>query len=294
MNSCLSSYRFVSEVLPGMKTEKKESLLQEILTSMESVAVAYSGGVDSTYLMKIAYDLLGEHAVALTAVSASLPAAELAEAQQIARQVGVQHVLIDSHETEDPSYLANSPARCYFCKHEVYKELADYARQHGYRWIADGSNWDDLGDHRPGRQAAQEHGVRSPLLEAELTKQEIRQLARREGLPNWDKPAAACLSSRIPYGTLITLENLELVERAERVLRNLGLRQVRVRHHDHTARIEVDIYDLQAVLSHRETILSQLQSLGYTYVTLDLAGFRSGSLNAAINPNGHLKNRDSA
>ncbi|MGW8251523.1 MAG: ATP-dependent sacrificial sulfur transferase LarE [Anaerolineales bacterium] len=274
--------------------EDKERILREILASMRSVAVAYSGGVDSTYLIKIAHDVLGEGAVAITAVSASLPTAELAEAQQIALQVGIRHVLIDSHETQDPRYLENSPARCYYCKQEVFTELAHYARQNDFAWIADGCNWDDLDDHRPGRQAAQEHGVCSPLLEAELTKKEIRQLARRAGLPNWDKPAAACLSSRIPYGTLITIENLRQVEQAERFLRELGLRQVRVRHHDQTARIEVEIQDLDVVLSHREAILNQLQALGYTYVTLDLAGFRSGSLNAAIKPNGHHKNRGSA
>lgn len=277
-----------------MKTEEKLKILQEILISMESVAVAYSGGVDSAFLMKMAYDLLGQRAIALTAVSASLPAVELAEAQQIARQVGITHALVDSHETEDPRYLANTSARCYFCKIDVYAELKGFAQRHGYHWLIDGSNLDDIGDHRPGRQAAQEHGVRSPLIEAELTKEEIRQLARQSGLPNWDKPSAACLSSRIPYGTLISLETLSQVELAERALRNLGLRQVRVRHHDQTARIEVEVPDLEVVLTHREAILAELQSFGYTYITLDLAGFRSGSLNEAIKPNGHYKNRESA
>lgn len=277
-----------------MKTEDKKILLQEILISMGSVAVAYSGGVDSTYLLKIAHDNLGEHAIALTAVSASLPAHELADAQLIARQIGTKHVLIDSHETEDPRYLANSPNRCYFCKHEVYNELVDYAQRDGYAWVVDGSNVDDVGDHRPGRQAAYEHGVRSPLLEAKLTKAEIRLLARQEGLPNWDKPAAACLSSRIPYGTIITLETLTQVELAEQALRNLGLHQIRVRHHDTIARIEVEPSELDTILAHREVIISELQSLGYTYITLDLAGFRSGSLNTVLKSNGHHKDRESA
>lgn len=277
-----------------MKTEDKKILLQEILISMGSVAVAYSGGIDSTYLLKIAHDNLGEHAIALTAVSASLPAHELADAQLIARQIGTKHVLIDSHETEDPRYLANSPNRCYFCKHEVYNELVDYAQRDGYAWVVDGSNVDDVGDHRPGRQAAYEHGVRSPLLEAKLTKAEIRLLARQEGLSNWDKPAAACLSSRIPYGTIITLETLTQVELAEQALRNLGLHQIRVRHHDTIARIEVEPSELDTILAHREVIISELQSLGYTYITLDLAGFRSGSLNTVLKPNGHHKDRESA
>lgn len=277
-----------------MKTAGKERLLRDILISMDRVAVAYSGGIDSTYLLKIAYESLGNRAIALTAVSASLPEDELEEARQIAHQIGVKHVLIESHEMDDPHYLANSSARCFFCKNQVYTELIDHAQSNGYTWVVDGSNLDDTGDHRPGRQAAREHGVRSPLLEAELTKSEIRQLARQAGLPNWDKPAAACLSSRIPYGTTITLEALSQVERAERLLHSKGLRQVRVRHYQDTARIEVELPDLQTVLDQRETILEELHALGYTYVTLDLEGFRSGSLNAVLKSNGHQKNRESA
>ncbi len=266
-----------------MDIQEKQKKLTEILRSMGSAAVAYSGGVDSTYLLQVAYDCLGERSVALTAVSPSLPAQELAEAQQIARQIGARHVLIDSHETEDPRYLANSSARCYFCKIDVYQELVDYARQDGFAFVVDGSNLDDMDDHRPGRQAAREHGVRSPLLEAGLSKEEVRLLARQAGLSNWDKPAAACLSSRIPYGTMVTLEILSQVEQAERSLRNLGIRQVRVRHHDTIARIEVEPADFDIIIQHYEQIVSDFRSLGYIYVALDLAGFTSGSLNAVLN-----------
>jgi uncharacterized protein len=274
-----------------MDIQEKQVNLTEILRTMGSVAVAYSGGVDSTYLLKVAYDCLGEGAIALTAVSSSLPAHELAEAQQITRQIGVRHVLIDSHETEDPRYLANTSARCYFCKSEVYTELVEYARRNGFAFLVDGSNLDDMDDHRPGRQAAREQGVRSPLLEAGLSKAEVRQLARQAGLSNWDKPAAACLSSRIPYGTLVTLEILSQVEQAERILRELGIRQVRVRHHDTIARIEVEPEDFNLVVDKHEQIVASFRALGYIYVALDLAGFTSGSLNAVLSGR---SNRESA
>jgi uncharacterized protein len=262
--------------------EDKLSYLQQILKEMESVVVAYSGGVDSAFLLKVAHETLGAQAVGITAVSASLPVYEREEAEAVARQIGARHVLIDSHETEDPQYLANAPNRCYFCKTDVYTRLTQWAQAHGYHCVVDGTNMDDTGDHRPGRKAAREHGVRSPLQEAGMTKADIRSLARGMGLPNWDKPSAACISSRIPYGTTISVETLSQVAQAELVLHRLGFQQLRVRHHAQVARIEVEPADFPALLAQRDEILAALKGVGYTYVTLDLAGFRSGSMNEVL------------
>jgi uncharacterized protein len=256
--------------------------LKEILTGMGSVLVAYSGGTDSTLVLKVAHDELGEKVIAVTAVSASLPATDRAEAEKIARQIGVKHILMETEETSDPEYLANASNRCFFCKKETYGKLTTYAEIHGFHTIVDGTNADDTGDYRPGRKAASEFHVRSPLLEAGFTKAEIRSLSHELGLPNWDKPAAACLSSRIPYGTTITLEALSQVERAEALLHGLGLRQLRVRHHGLVARIEAEPDDFPHLLEHRNEIVTTLKALGYTYVSLDLAGFRSGSMNDVI------------
>jgi uncharacterized protein len=261
---------------------EKYSKLKEILASIDSLVVAYSGGTDSTLVLKVAHDVLGDRAIAMTAVSASLPAADRAEAEMIARQIGARHILVESDETSDPEYLANTPNRCFFCKKETYGKLTAYAKQHSFHAIVDGTNADDTGDYRPGRQAAREFDVRSPLLEANFTKAEIRQLSKELGLPNWDKPAAACLSSRIPYGTTITLEALSQVERAEALLHGLGLRQLRVRHHGQVARIEAEPEDFSRLLEHREEVVTTLKAIGYGYVALDLAGFRSGSMNDAI------------
>jgi uncharacterized protein len=264
-----------------MQNEKVQKL-KEILAGLGSVVVAFSGGTDSSLVLKVAHDVLGDQAVAMTAVSASLPASDRLEAGQIASQIGAQHILVESAETSDPAYLENTPNRCFFCKKETYGKLAAYVEQHGFHAIVDGTNADDLGDFRPGRKAAGEFHVRSPLLEAGFTKAEIRSLSKELGLPNWDKPAAACLSSRIPYGTTITLEALSQVERAEAFLHNLGLIQLRVRHHGPVARIEAEPEDFPRLLEHREEVVTSLKAIGYTFVSLDLAGFHSGSMNAGL------------
>ncbi|GAB4530498.1 MAG: ATP-dependent sacrificial sulfur transferase LarE [Anaerolineales bacterium] len=267
-----------------MTTSDLYARLLEAIRPLGRAAVAYSGGIDSTLVLKAACDALGEHAIGLIAVSPSLPPYELAEAEETARSIGAPLVQITTHEAQDPRYLTNPSNRCYFCKSNVYQELIDYAQERGFAALLDGTNADDVGDHRPGRQAARERGVRSPLLEAGIHKADVRRLARQLGLPNWDKPAAACLASRIPYGTLITPQMLDQVARAELALRQLGFRQVRVRHHGQIARLELEPQDFPAVLAQRGAILEALQALGYAFVTLDLAGFRSGSMNALIAP----------
>ncbi|MFQ5858200.1 MAG: ATP-dependent sacrificial sulfur transferase LarE [Anaerolineae bacterium] len=262
--------------------QAKLGRLEEIIRPLGRAIIAFSGGVDSTLVLKVAYDVLGDDVLGVTAVSPSLARAELEEAIELARHIGAPHRLLETHEVEDPNYAANPANRCYFCKAEVHDALLELATQEGYAYILDGTNVDDMGDFRPGQKAAQERGVRAPLKEAGLTKRDVRVLARHLGLPNWNKPAAACLSSRIPYGKPVTVAALRQIETAEAVLRDLGFRHLRVRHHEDLARIEVSPDDFDRLLAVREEAVRRLKEAGYTYVTLDLLGYRTGSLNEVL------------
>jgi uncharacterized protein len=259
--------------------DTKIAAARRFFDSWESVAVAFSGGVDSTLVLKLATDRLGERATAVTAVSESLPAGELDHARQLAAQIGARHVALRTYETSDPRYLANPASRCYYCKTEMYAQMRAFAERERIAAIVDGLNADDLRDRRPGRQAAREQDVHSPLAEVGLTKAEVRMVSQELGLPTWDKPALACLSSRIPYGTTITLQALTQVDRAEMYLRTFGVRQVRVRHLGENARIEVEPEDMARVVENHAAILAYLNALGFAGVTLDLAGYRSGRMN---------------
>ena len=261
----------------------KESALRETLSSLGSVIVAYSGGVDSAYLAWVAHGTLGDRARALTADSPSYPERHRRMAIDIAERFGFRHEIIHTGELERADYRANPTNRCYFCKHELYSHLSCIAAESD-AVVVDGNNADDRGDYRPGRQAAREFGVRSPLDEVDLGKDEIRELSRRAGLPTWDEPASACLSSRIPYHSEVTREKLRMIERAEQALRALGFRVCRVRHHDELARIEVGRDELQRAMAPETslTIVRELKAIGYKFVSLDLQGYRTGSLNEVL------------
>ena len=263
--------------------DAKEQALRDRLASLDAVIVAYSGGVDSAYLAYIAHRTLGDRALAVTADSPSYPERHRSLAIRIAREFGLRHEIIHTSELERPEYRANPSNRCYYCKHELYTHLSRIATGRG-AVIVDGNNADDRGDYRPGRQAAREFGVRSPLDEVDLTKGEIRELSRRAGLPTWDEPASACLSSRIPYDHEVTDEKLRTIERAEQSLRALGFRVFRVRHHDELARIEIARAEMARALEPEiaAAIVRELKAAGYRYVSLDLQGYRTGSLNEGL------------
>lgn len=267
-----------------MKSELQTKLdaLKNKLKEMGSVVIAFSGGTDSTFLLKIAVDLLGKRSLAVTAVSSTYPLIEQQEAIGLADRIGAQQILIESEELAIDGFASNSRNRCYFCKKELFNKLLQVARERGFRYILDGSNFDDLNDYRPGMRAAQEIGVRSPLKEVKMTKDDIRKLSKGLGLPTWNKSSFACLSSRFPYGITITKEKLKQVEQAESYLRQFNLRQIRVRYHDETARIEVAPEDFPVLLAQANVIVKKFKEYGFIYVALDLQGYRSGSMNEVL------------
>jgi uncharacterized protein len=258
--------------------------LKAILKKMGKVLVAYSGGVDSTFLLKVARDVLNENVLAVIASSQTYPEQERKEARRLARKLNIHHRIIHTKELENPDFIANPPQRCYFCKKELFSKLRKIAKAEGIPYILDGSNYDDRLDFRPGAKAAGELGIRSPLREAHLGKKEIRQLSRRFKLPTWSKPSLACLASRFPYYSDIETKSLKQVSRAENYLRKIGFSQIRVRHHGRTARVEIEPDEFPRIIKKgvREAIVSNFKRLGYTYITLDLAGYRTGSMNEPL------------
>ncbi|PKN53160.1 MAG: TIGR00268 family protein [Deltaproteobacteria bacterium HGW-Deltaproteobacteria-13] len=270
-----------------MEIQEKLENLKRLLEQMNSLAVAYSGGVDSTFLLKVAHDVLHDRVIAVTATSATYPERELKEAEAFALNVGIRHIIIHSEELDIEGFAGNPTNRCYLCKKELFSRIREVAGQNGIQYVAEGSNIDDLGDYRPGMQAIKELNIVSPLKEAQLSKDDIRELSKQMGLPTWDKPAFACLSSRFPYGQQITPEKLAMVDRAEQYLLDLGFRQVRVRHHGDIARIEVSaterkrFFDVELM----EKIHAKFKDIGFAYTALDLQGYRTGSMNEVIDTN---------
>ena len=267
-----------------MLLNDKKQKLKAYLQSLGSLAVAYSGGVDSSFLLKSAQEALGDKVIAVTARSATYPERELEEAEKFCKRFGIRHEVIVSEELDIEGFKNNPLNRCYLCKHELFEKIRQVARRESIAYIAEGSNCDDLSDYRPGLRAAKDMGILSPLRYAELTKQDIRELSKDMGLETWNKPSFACLSSRIPYGEEITRDKLQMIDRAERFLMDLGFRQVRVRHHGDIARIEIAKTELPRVFEENlaDQINGRLREIGFLYVTLDLNGYRTGSMNAVL------------
>lgn len=271
------------ESMTTSETATKLAALRSLLLELDSVLISFSGGVDSTLLLKVAYDTLGDRAVAATGLSASYAAEEMEEARAIAAEIGAEHMMVTTMELDDPRYADNSHQRCFFCKTELYSKLNEVARARGIAWVVDGANADDVGDFRPGMRAAKQQLVRSPLLEVGLNKREIRELSADYGLRTWDKPAGACLSSRFAYGDPITVDKLRKVGTAERGVRALGFKGFRIRHHDDLARLELPADQIARAIDCSSEIVEAVKAAGYQYVTLDLEGYRAGRMNEVLN-----------
>jgi len=279
----------MSEKIKSIETSaasafSKLEKLKKILFKMKKVLVAFSGGVDSTFLLKVARDVLGENVLAVTASSETYPQGEIEDAKKLARKLKVRHSVIHTCELENPDFVGNPPQRCYYCKQELFSRLKEIAEVETIPYVLDGSNYEDTADFRPGAEAAQELGIRSPLKEAKLFKSEIRALSKKLNLTTWNKPSLACLSSRFPYYTEIDKKSIKQIGQAEEFLKKLGFRQVRVRHHDHIARVEIEAEEFPKIIKQetREKIVKNFKKFGYTYVSLDLAGYRTGSMNEPL------------
>ncbi len=270
--------------------EQKFEKLKSILKDLEGVAIGFSGGVDSTFLVKVAYDVLGSRAIAVTSTIASFPKRELDEACAFARELGIEHIIIKSDEFKIQGFAENSKDRCYYCKKAVFTKIIDLAKQRGISYVLDGSNLDDTGDYRPGAKAAEELKIISPLKIAGMTKNDIRLLSKELGLPTWDKPAYACLATRVPYGQTITYEMLKMIEEAEDFLIDKGFKQVRVRHHGETARIEVSPEERHKFFNEEfmDEVSNKLKEIGFVYASLELSGYRTGSLNEVLKKKGEI------